>query len=65
MLEFKVPIPIVLKHNGENGYAIYVVNSGALENDVWTVVHCNGGIIRHYRTDQILIHKNETFDIKK
>ena len=64
MLEFKQPIPVILPDGGE-GYAIYVTNSGMYENDIWTVVHCEGGIIRHYRSDQIRIHFNATFDIKK
>lgn len=63
MLEFKKPIPVIVEENKE-GYAIYVVNSGMLENDIWCVVLCDGGIVRHYRTDQIKIHFNSTFDIK-
>ncbi len=61
--EFKKPIPVVVEDNKE-GYALYVSDSGMLENDIWCVVHCDGGIVRHYRSDQIRIHKNETFDIK-
>ena len=64
MLEFKKPIPVIVEGDKE-GYAIYVTNSGTFENDVWCVVHCDGGIVRHYRSDQIRIHKNETFNIKK
>ena len=61
--EFKKPIPLIVEDNKE-GYALYVSDSGMLENDIWCVVHCDGGIVRHYRSDQIRIHKNETFDIK-
>ena len=64
MLEFKKPIPVVVEGD-KDGYALYVTDSGMLENDIWCVVLCNGGIVRHYRSDQIRIHKNETFDIKK
>ena len=64
MMEFKQPIPVVLP-DGKDGYAIYVTNSGMYENDVWTVVHCDGGIVRHYATDQLRIHHNATFGIKK
>lgn len=64
MMEFKQPIPVILP-DGNEGYAIYVTNSGMYENDVWTVVHCDGGVIRHYATDQIRIHRNATFGIKK
>jgi len=64
MLEFKQPIPVILQ-DGKEGYAIYVTNSGMYENDVWTVVLCDGGIVRHYTTEQIRIHRNATFDIRK
>ena len=63
MMEFKNPIPVVTPI-GE-GYAIYVRDGGTLENDIFTVVLEEGGIIRHFRSDQILIHANATFDIKK
>lgn len=61
MLEFSNPIPVIVE--GQDGYAIYVTNGGQFENDVWCVVHCRGGRVRHYRSDQIRIHKNATFDI--
>ena len=63
MLEFRNPIPVIVE--GKEGYALYVTNSGTWENDIWCVVHCDGGIVRHYRSDQIKIHENGTFDIKK
>ena len=64
MLEFKHPIPVIVENNKE-GYAIYVSNGGTFENDIWCIVLCDGGQIRHYRSDQIKIHFNETFDIKR
>lgn len=64
MMQFKKPIPVIVEDNKE-GYAIYVSNSGTFENDIWCVVHCNTGIVRHYRSDQIKIHENGTFDIIK
>ena len=64
MLEFKNPIPVVVE-DGKEGYAIYVTNGGQFENDIWCVVHCVGGIVRHYRSDQIKIHTNSTFEITK
>lgn len=63
MLEFKNPIPVIVEGNKE-GYAIYVVNSGSFENDVWCVTLCDGGMVRHYRSDQLRIYYNSTFDIK-
>ena len=64
MLEFQNPIPVVVENN-KDGYAIYVTNSGTLENDIWCVVLCDGGIVRHYQTDQIKIYANATFGITK
>jgi hypothetical protein len=64
MLEFNHPIPVIIE-DGKEGYAIYVTNGGQFENDIWCVVHCDGGIVRHYRTDQIKLHANSTFDINK
>ena len=43
---------------------MYVTNGGTFENDIWCVVLCGLGIVRHYRSDQIKIHFNGTFDIK-
>ena len=64
MLEFKKPIPVVVE-DGKEGYAIYVSNSGTFENDVWCVVLCEGGIVRHYLSSQIRIYHNATFEINK
>jgi hypothetical protein len=60
--EFRDPIPVITPLGG--GYAIYVRDSGAFENDVWTVVLEDGGEVRHFRTDQIKLYKNATFDIE-
>ena len=62
--EFANPIPVVVE-DGKNGYALYVRDSGAFENDVWCVVLCKGGYVKHYLSNQIRIYKNETFGIKK
>ena len=64
MLEFKNPIPVIVEGD-KDGYAIYVTCGGTFENDIWCVVHCNGGIVRHYRSDQIRIHYNATLDLTK
>jgi hypothetical protein len=63
-MEFKNPIPVIVE-DGKEGYAIYVSNGGTFENDIWCVVLCDGGIVRHYQSDQIKIHKNATFGITK
>lgn len=64
MLQFRKPIPVVVEGNKE-GYAIYVQSGGTFENDIWCVVLCEGGHVRHYRSDQIKIYSNSTFDIEK
>lgn len=64
MLEFRNPIPVIVEDN-KDGYAIYVTNGGSFENDIWCVVLCDGGDVRHYLSNQIKIHSNATLDIKK
>lgn len=63
MLEFQNPIPVVTEH-GE-GYAIYVRDGSTFENDCWAVVLCDGGLVRHYLSNQITIYFNSTFGINK
>lgn len=62
MLEFRHPIPVITPLGG--AYAMYVTSGGTFENDIWTVVLENGGNILHFRSDQIRVYKNATFDIK-
>ena len=62
--QFNQSIPVVTEQ-GEDGYAIYVETNSMFENDTWTVVLCNGGIIRHYNTSQLRIYQNQTFNIIK
>jgi hypothetical protein len=62
MMQFTKPIPVITIEK-EEGYAIYVESSGMFENDIWCVVLCDGGHIRHYTTSQIKIHRNATFGI--
>lgn len=64
MLEFSKPIPVIVEEVKE-GYAIYVESSGQFENDIWCIVHCDSGIVRHYLSNQIKIVKNATFSINK
>lgn len=64
MTEFKNPIPVIVE-DGKEGYAIYVSDGGTFENDIWCVVLCDGGHVRHYRSDQIRLYVNSTFDISK
>jgi hypothetical protein len=59
------PIPIIIKQTGQEGYVLYVESSGMFENDVWTVVLCEGGEVLHVVSVDCLIHNNATFGIKK
>jgi hypothetical protein len=63
-MEFKKPIPVVVEGSKE-GYALYASDSGTFENDIWCVMLCDGGTIRHYRTDQIKIHASGTLGLSK
>lgn len=58
------PIPVIVE-NDKEGYVLYIESSGMLENDIWTVVLCEGGHVRHYNTSQLRVHQNLTFGIKK
>jgi hypothetical protein len=58
--EFHNPMPVVTPL-GE-GYAIYVRDGGTWENDIWCVVMGDGRVL-HFRSDQIRMWKNPTFDI--
>lgn len=42
--------------------AIYVRDGGTFSNDIWAVA-LNDGRVRHFRSDQIKIEKNATFNI--
>jgi hypothetical protein len=64
-MEFRKPIPVVIKETGEDAMAIYCFNGGTFENDLWTVALCETGDIITVRTDQIKMHVNKTFDIGK
>ena len=64
ILEFKKPIPVVVE-GGKEGDAVYVVDNGMFENDTWCVVLCEGGMVRHYNSDQIRVYANATFWIEK
>lgn len=59
--EFSNPVPVVTELG--SGYVWYVRDGGTWENDVFTVVLELDGTVRHFRSDQIKLHKNATFDI--
>jgi hypothetical protein len=59
--EFLNPVPVTTELG--DGYAWYVTNGGTWENDIFCVVMEADGSVRHFRSDQIKLHKNGTFDI--
>lgn len=65
MLEFKNPIPVIIKETEQEAMAIYATSGGTFENDLWTIALCDGGDIITVRVDQIKIYANKTFDITK
>lgn len=62
-MEFKNPMPVITPLG--TGYAIYVRDGGTYSNDIWTIVLIEGGEVKHFRTDQIQMYKNATFDISE
>lgn len=61
--EFCDPIPVTTPLGG--GYLFYVRDGGNWENDIFAVILSNGGKVMYFRSDQIRVHANSTFDIKK
>lgn len=57
--------PIPCKTPLGDGYVWYIANGGMWENDIFTVVLCIGGEVKHFTSDQVRIWHNETFGIKK
>lgn len=58
------PVPVIVE-GGKEAYLLYVESGGQLENDIWTCVHKEGGMIRHYLTSQVVVNYNSTFSILK
>ena len=65
MLEFKNPIPVIIKETGQEAMAIYAISGGTFENDLWTITICDTTDIITVRIDQIKMYNNKTFDINK
>lgn len=60
--EFNNPIPVITEHG--KGYIWYVRDNGSFENDVFAIILCNGGLIKHYTSKQFVVEKNGTFEIE-
>lgn len=58
------PIPVIVEGD-KKAYVLYVESGGQFENDIWTCVHCDGGIVRHYLTKDVMVEINATFGIEK
>ena len=61
--EFTNPIPVITPLG--SGYIFYVRDGGNWENDIFSVILQDGGKIMFFRSNQIRIENNSTFDIKK
>jgi hypothetical protein len=61
--EFSNPIPVITPLG--DGYVWYVKENGIHENDTFAVILKDGGKIMYFLSNQIRIHCNLTFDIKK
>ena len=62
MLEFHNPLPVVTPL-GE-GYALYVRDGGAFENDVWCVVLDDSRIL-HFRSNDLRYVGNATLGMQR
>ena len=60
--EFKNPIPVNTEL-GE-GWIMYVRDGGTWSNDIFAVVLEKDGALRHFRSDQLFVFKNNTFGIE-
>jgi hypothetical protein len=59
--EFRNPIPVTTDIG--YGWLMYVRDGGTFSNDIFAVVLEKDGVIRHMRTDQFKVLRNDTFDI--
>ena len=57
------PIPVITPMG--DGFLLYIKENGMHENDVWTVSLKDGGKVMHFLTNQIKVHCNSTYGIKK
>jgi hypothetical protein len=60
--EFRNPVPVITPLG--DGYILYVKENGMWENDIFTVVLENGGLIKHFTSDQVKVWHNATYNIK-
>lgn len=61
--EFQDPIAVTTPLG--DGWLFYLQPGGWKENDILTVIMQDGGDIRHFRTDQVRVWANSTWNITK
>jgi hypothetical protein len=61
--EFRDPVAVTTPLG--DGWLFYVQPGGWKENDILTVILRDGGDIRHFRTDQVRVWMNATWEINK
>jgi hypothetical protein len=44
------------------GLALFIIDYGMQNNTVWVVSHQSDGTIKHYDSNQIKLHKNNTIN---
>jgi hypothetical protein len=59
------PIPITINQTKQEGYILYVNDSGQFENDVFCIVLKENGELLHATIKQFTVVENVTFGIKK
>jgi hypothetical protein len=59
--EFRNPVPVSTDIG--YGWLMYVRDGGTWSNDIFAIVLEQDGVIRHMRTDQFKVLRNDTFDI--
>lgn len=60
--EFRNPMPV--ETDLGYGWLIYVRDGGSFSNDIFAVVLDKDGVIRHMRTEQFRLLRNDTLDIR-
>lgn len=60
-----IPLLVIIKETKQDAYLLYVESGGQYNNDIWTCILCEGGIVRHYQSSQVVVCKNSTFNIIK
>ena len=57
------PIPVLIKETNQEGYILYVNDSGMFENDCFCCVIKETGELIHLHTKQFTVEKNYTWGI--